>query len=106
MTPRSWQVPKTGSATRWWVGGWLGEGDPPCGDLGNLSRVQSPGSWVLASLSFLFSDADGFSVWVPPPRAHLLGSGRGEALCIKLSAETWWGVGHAALLPSLLQAAA
>ena len=85
--------------------GW-GRGGPPSGDLGNLSRVQSPGSWVLASLSFLFSDADGFSAWVPPTRAHLLGSGRGEAPCIKLSAETRWGVGHAALLPSLLQAAA
>lgn len=65
------------------------------------SRVLGPGQ-----PQFLFSDADGFSAWVPPPRAHLLGSGRGEALCIALSAETRWGAGLAALLPSLLQAAA
>lgn len=51
MTYRSWQVPKMCSATRWWAGVWFGGvgggGNPPSGDLGNLSRIQSPGFWVL-----------------------------------------------------------
>lgn len=78
--------------------------NPPSGDLGNLSRIRvlvsglqvlGPGQPPISSF-LIFR-------WIS---AWMLPRGQEEAPCIALSAETQWGLGHAALLPSLLQAAA